>query len=146
MQMMHEPENQQYRDGYRSGTEHPTYENEYGREKDAYEQQQSQFQGSSVHYQQKLQPLNKIHFHLATASVVISSILMGFAIPLFVLSIVNLVNNVNILVGEELEVVIIILVFASLVLLLAVAGFVISVIQLSLLSKKFPSSKRGLRH
>lgn len=136
MQQMQEPEGRPYNEGYSQSTGYPVYQ-------DDEQARWSQLRDDS---QQKLQPengtkLSTINVVLAILSVVASSFIMAFSITLVTLT-ANIfgrtigVGAIKMLSNSVFGIIIASFVFSLILLLFSIAGFVFSVIQLSIIGKK----------
>ena len=134
MQYMQEPEGRSYNEGYPESSGNPTNQDD----------EQARWSQPQYQSQQKLQPearLSTTNFVLAILSVVASSVIMGLSISLVALT-ANIFGRIiatgvtNILPYGVFGISIAGFVIALILLLFSIAGFVFSVIQLSLIAGK----------
>jgi ABC-type dipeptide/oligopeptide/nickel transport system permease component len=135
MQQMQEPEGQEYNAGYQA---EPDYSPPY--QEPPYQQY-----GDTAFQQQKLQPPRKASLVLAILSIIASSIILGCAITLFVLSLTTFISAVHSTVPEYIRgLVIASFVFSIILFACSIPAFVFSIIQVTLISKQFPHRRKSI--
>jgi hypothetical protein len=139
MQQMEEPEERAYSGMYQGNAVDLDYGNRQFSEEYTAENEQPRYQ-TNEWGQQKLQPISRsVQVQRITAFVLmaVNTTIMATAIPLFVFSVINLATSLSNALPQELSGDFVAsFVFSLLMMILSIAAFVTSIIQVSLFVKK----------